>query len=289
MDEILTENEHIRNNMKHKNTFAAFAFAVLAAISGLHAETKPLKALLITGGCCHDYATQKDILKKGIEARGNIIVVQIHTGDGSVKPNLPIYGLPEYANGYDVVIHDECAAGINDDEVVKGVLFPHKNGIPSVNLHCAMHSYRIGAFNKPIEEIGTPTSQWFEYLGIQSTGHGPQKPVSIVHVDREHPITKPLEDWVTGNEELYNVLKLFPTAHALSTGEQGGQKAVVAWTNDYKGTRVFNTTIGHNNETVAAARYLDLVTRGLLWACGKLDKEGNIAEGYGPVKAETNK
>ena len=45
------------------------------------------------------------------------------------------------------------------------------------------------------------------------------------------------------------------------------------WINQYgpKKTRVFSTTIGHNNETVADARYLDLVTRGLLWACDKLD------------------
>ncbi|MBC8117763.1 MAG: hypothetical protein H7062_25515, partial [Candidatus Saccharimonas sp.] len=27
------------------------------------ARPKPLKALLILGGCCHDYAKQKDILK----------------------------------------------------------------------------------------------------------------------------------------------------------------------------------------------------------------------------------
>jgi type 1 glutamine amidotransferase len=56
----------------------------------------------------------------------------------------------------------------------------------------------------------------------------------------------------------------------------------VAWINDYQGTRVFSTTVGHNNKTVADDRYLDLVTRGLLWACGKLDEQGVIAPGYGP-------
>ena len=35
----------------------------------VHAETKPLKALLIAGGCCHDYAKQHEILSKGIQAR----------------------------------------------------------------------------------------------------------------------------------------------------------------------------------------------------------------------------
>jgi type 1 glutamine amidotransferase len=54
----------------------------------------------------------------------------------------------------------------------------------------------------------------------------------------------------------------------------------VAWGNDYGKTRVFNTTIGHNNVTVGDARYLDFVTRGLLWACGKLDDQGKPTPGY---------
>ena len=36
---------------------------------------------------------------------------------------------------------------------------------------------------------------------------------------------------------------------------------------------MFATTLGHNNDTVADARYLDLVTRGLLWSVGKLDDQ----------------
>jgi hypothetical protein len=35
---------------------------------------------------------------------------------------------------------------------------------------------------------------------------------------------------------------------------------------------------------VADPRYLDLVTRGLLWACGKLDDQGQPLPGYGPKK-----
>ena len=50
----------------------------------------------------------------------------------------------------------------------------------------------------------------------------------------------------------------------------------MAWTNLYKGkTRVFATTLGHNNETVNDPRYLDLVTRGLLWSVNKLDGRGS--------------
>ena len=47
---------------------------------------------------------------------------------------------------------------------------------------------------------------------------------------------------------------------------------MVAWTNTYNGkSKVFGTTLGHNNTTVADTRYLDLITRGLLWSVGKLD------------------
>ncbi len=272
--------------MKTNTTILALALAGLSALPSAFAETKPLKALLITGGCCHDYKTQKDILKKGIEMRANIVVDQIHTDNSSTKPDLPIYGMPEYAKGYDIVIHDECAAGINEDEIVKGVLAPHKAGTPGVNLHCAMHSYRIGNPGDEVKELGTPHSQWFEYLGLQSSGHGPKKPVAIVFTDKEHPITNGFADWTTVDEELYNNVKVFDTAHPLANGTQLGKEFVVAWTNDYNGTRVFSTTIGHMNETVEDPRYLDLVTRGILWACGKIDDKGGIADGYGVENAK---
>jgi type 1 glutamine amidotransferase len=46
----------------------------------------------------------------------------------------------------------------------------------------------------------------------------------------------------------------------------------VAWTNLHKSkTRVFSTTIGHNNATVEDDRYLDFVARGILWATGRLE------------------
>jgi type 1 glutamine amidotransferase len=48
--------------------------------------------------------------------------------------------------------------------------------------------------------------------------------------------------------------------------------------------RVFGTTIGHHNETMRQETYLDLVTRGLLWAAGKLDESGKPKPGYEAVR-----
>ena len=70
------------------------------------------------------------------------------------------------------------------------------------------------------------------------------------------------------------------------SGEKKDVETVVAWTNEFgpKKTHIFSTTIGHNNETVADARYLDMVTRGVLWAAGKLGDDGKPAAGYEAVK-----
>lgn len=256
-------------------------------------DIAPLRALLLTGGCCHDYAAQKDILKQGLEARANVTVDIIYSPDTDTKPQLPIYGNADYAKGYDVVIHDECAADVNDPEVVKAVLAPHRAGIPGVNLHCAMHCYRIG---NPADkaESGSERAMWFDYLGLQSSGHGAQLPITLKVIDSDHPIMRNLPGWESGwttvNEELYNNVQVFPTATPLVHGSQVvGRGAstktnefVSVWVNDYHGVRVFSTTVGHNNATVSDPRYLDLVTRGLLWACHKLDDDGKPLPGYGP-------
>lgn len=285
----------MKNAMMTKfKTVSVLGLMALGSVANLPAADapKPLKVLLITGGCCHDYDKQKDILKQGIEARANVVIDQVHTSDGSTKPPLAILGKPDYAAGYDVVIHDECAADISDQATVEGVLKPHRDGVPGVNLHCAVHSYRIGNPGDPVTP-GTPHGLWFEYLGLQSSGHGPQLPIAISFTDAKHPVTAGLTNWTTINEELYNNIHVFDTTHTLARGRQltrqrdGSPKTndcVVVWTNEYgpKKTRVFTTTIGHNNATVADPRYLDLVTRGVLWATGHLNQDGTPATGYGP-------
>lgn len=225
------------------------------------AETKPLRALLITGGCCHDYAKQHLILSEGIQARANVQVDVVWTDDRTTTPSFPLYDKADWAAGYDVIIHDECAAGIKDLALVRRVIDAHKT-IPAVNLHCAMHSFRTG------------TDDWFKFLGIQSSAHGPQLPIALTMVNRTHPITATQTDWTTIKEELYNNIALFdaqPLIRGKQTVKEKDVESVVAWTNEKQGARSFSTTIGHNNETVSDPRYMELVVRGLLWACDKLE------------------
>jgi type 1 glutamine amidotransferase len=266
----------------------AIAVAFAACASHAADEPEPLEVLLVAGGCCHDYAAQTRILKEGIEDRINAHVTIAYTPNKSTSATFEIYEKDDWAANYDVVIHDECSATVTDKEYVGRILKAHRDGTPAVNIHCAMHSYRWGDFKKPVE-VGGDNAGWFEMVGLQSTGHGPQFPIDVAY-DKDHPITKSLADWTTINEELYNNVQILPSANAIATGKQAVknkgkpkmEEAVVAWTSEYgpKKTRIFSTSLGHNNDTVADRRYLDLVCRGILWTTGHLDDAGKPTPGY---------
>ena len=271
-----------------RRTFLARAAAIAlsaAAFVGLgqfaHAEDaksgeKPIRALFVCGGCCHDYAKQKDIITQGISARANVVWTIAYDPDKGTKHLNPVYENPEWSKDFDVVVHDECTADVKDLAVIDNILKPHKAGLPSVVLHCGMHCYRSEGWPKTV----TP---WFEFTGLQTTGHGAQLPIELTFTDPESAITKGMESWTTIKEELYNNIagKVLDTAKPLARGKQVSKgkdgkenvsETVLAWTNMYNGkTKVFATTLGHNNETCGDARYLDLVTRGLLWSVDKLD------------------
>src|SRR5258705_8472429 len=204
-------------------------------------ETKPIRALLVMGGCCHDYRQQRKLLTEGISARANVEWTIVHEGDGSTSHKMSIYDDPDWSKGYDVVVHDECCADVKDKDFVEGILKPHRAGLPAVNLHCAMHCYRV-SFDT--------FKDWFEFTGIDSRAHGAQEPIALNFVDPNQPIIHGMTNWTTIPEELYNNIKVYDTVTPLAYGQQGNTKTVVAWVNNYHGTRVFSTTLGHNNETV---------------------------------------
>jgi hypothetical protein len=241
--------------------------AALSLAPAVRAGDKPIRALLVAGGCCHDYKRQKDILSEGISARANVQWAIAYDPDGGTTHLNPVYDKDDWAKGFDVILHDECSADVKDLKVIDRILKPHREGLPAVVLHCGMHSFRSAGWPQKV----TP---WFEFTGLPSTGHGAQLPIAVTYVDKDNPITKPLQDWTTINEELYNnsAGKLLETAQPLAKGKQTGPDVVAVWTNTYNGkARVFGTTLGHNNATCDDSRYLDLVTRGLLWSVGKLD------------------
>ncbi len=59
-------------------------------------DGKPLKVLLATGGCCHDYKKQGDIIPALLKARGNFEVEVIGPDLAAVQEALRA---PDWASG----------------------------------------------------------------------------------------------------------------------------------------------------------------------------------------------
>jgi putative membrane-bound dehydrogenase-like protein len=250
-----------------------FALAVAAAALGLGRaaeaqdgkEVKPIKALLITGGCCHDYGSQKKILPEAISKIANVEWTIVHQGGSSTKSMIPFYEKEDWYKGYDVVVHNECFADAADPAWTARILKAHREGVPAVVIHCAMHCYR------------DKTDQWFEFLGVTSRRHGANYPFDVVNLTPDDPVMKDFgEKWSTPKGELYIIEKLWPTAtplaHAMSRDTKKNE--VVIWKNLYGDkTRVFGTTIGHHNEEMNDPVFQNYIARGLLWACDKLNDD----------------
>jgi alpha-L-fucosidase len=238
------------------------------------AATKPIRALMITGGCCHDYSNQRNILAQGISARAHVEWTVLQEGGTSTQHKVSVYGQPEWAKGYDVVVHNECFSDEKDPDWLERILQPHRAGMPAVVIHCAMHCYRA------------PTNQWFKFVGVTSHRHGSHFAHEVKNLRPEHPIMKGFPAvWKTPVEELYNIVEVAPTATPLGASYSHETKVEETdiWINTYGQGRVFGTTIGHYNHTMEQAVYLDVVTRGLLWACDKLEEDGQPKPEYGPV------
>ncbi|MBS0262950.1 MAG: ThuA domain-containing protein [Planctomycetes bacterium] len=241
----------------------ASLFLLLCSTAGAQqAKVKPLQVLLVCGGCCHDYENQKVFIAKGMEERAHVQVTMVQQGGTATTSKIELYEKENWAEGYDVVIHDECFSDIPDPTWTARVLKPHKAGLPAVVLHCAMHCYRDG------------TDEWFKFCGVTSRRHGAHYAHEVTNRDAKHPIMATFgTEWANPAGELYWIEKVWDKTHplAVSKNREKGNDEVCVWTNDYEKTRVFGTTLGHHNETVRDPKYLDLITRGTLWACDKLN------------------
>lgn len=244
----------------------ALTGALLAGLSTQSADAlKPIEALVITSGCCHNYRFQTESLTGAISKLAPVNWTVVHEGGTGTRAMIPLYDDPNWAAKYDVVIHNECFADTTDEAYIRRITKAHWNGTPAVVIHCAMHTYRAAGID-----------DWREFLGVTSRRHDHQSRYPVRSVAKTHPIMKSFpEVWTTPKDELYVIEKVWPntTPLAVSLSEADGQTYPVIWTNQHGSARVFGTTFGHSDETFADPVFLNTVARGFLWAAGRLKDE----------------
>lgn len=227
------------------------------------ADEKPLKALLITGGCCHNYPFQAQQLTNALAKLAKVEWTIVNEGGNGTRAEIPLYDKPDWAKGFDVVVHNECFADTTNEVYIQKITSAHRAGVPGVVIHCAMHTYR-----------STKIDDWREFLGVTSKRHDHQSNYPVKLVEPVHPILKGVAtDWTTPMDELYIIEKVWPNTKALATSvsERDKKTYPVVWINQYGKARVFGTTYGHSDDAWRDQNFLTIVSRGTLWAAGQLN------------------
>ena len=251
--------------MKRLSSLATFLTLGIVLVTSRNEQlqaAEPIKALLITGGCCHNYPFQTEAMQKGIARHVEVDWKVVNEGGNGTRAEIDFYNNPDWAKGFDVVVHNECFANTTNADYIKKITTPHHEGVPALVIHCAMHTYRAAE-----------TNDWRKFLGVTSRRHDHQSNYAVKKVLPGHPIMKKFpNDWTTPKDELYIIEKIWPTATPLATSvsERNGETQPVIWVNQYGKAKVFGTTYGHSDATFADPIFTDLLAYGMLWATGKL-------------------
>jgi hypothetical protein len=270
--------------MKHVIASFVVILVLLGLTNGVHAAA-PIKAVVYVGGCCHDYKTMPGVLTGKMS---NLVNVTFDIKPmASAEEMSAAFKDPRFGEGYDVIIYDICFGEKWEDGNYDAAMKLAAKGKPAVFVHCSMHTYRPPRDRKDpklVEREAIADAKWHALVGMDTRVHDKYQPFSTVKVAPDHPILKTFPDhWSTVGDELYNTVKMMPTATPLLTAKlPNSEKAhTVAWVNHYGDTRVFATTLGHDMKTGADPDYQRLLAYGILWACDKLGPDGRPVEGYG--------
>jgi uncharacterized protein len=225
-----------------------------------------LRAMLVTGGCCHDYDAQRVIVTEGLSQRLGPIEWTIHQYDEKKDTRATVYEDVDWAEGFDFVVHNECFGDMKDPRLLHNIVQGHKkSGAAAILIHCSMHSYRNSE----------AADAWRALIGVTSTFHEKAKrSLKVVPTDegRDSKLVASIgESWDTPNGELYIIKQVWPGTTVLATAyskEVDADQAVI-WKREFEGIRVFGTTLGHHNETMRSEPWQESVAAGTRWAIGR--------------------
>lgn len=223
----------------------------------------PIRALIVSGGGSHDFPTQLEILKAGIQERTKPQIKWTVYLDESGRSDVEIPSLKNetWATPFDIVIHHHCFTRVVDPGYIDQILKPHREGVPAVIIHSSLFSFPT---NDP---------RWEAFCGMKAVSHFPEAKVSVGLVEPRHAITAGLSGWESPEEELYVLERIDPEVEVLAAsgivGDAEPQPSM--WTHQFGAAdaRVFATSLGNDAAGLRVPAYLDAVSRGFLWALGR--------------------
>ena len=114
------------------------------------------------------------------------------TDEHPVEPKgeiIPHIFTQDFSKGYDVVFHNHCHVGFQDDAAIDKAINNHiENKVGVVLTHGSFHTF-----------FKTEKEAWDRLCGCNSIKHVHKSPLEVKIVDKTHPVTKALgiDGWKT--------------------------------------------------------------------------------------------
>jgi len=199
----------------------------------------------------------------GHDWKGNFAILQPileKTGDFEVTASADMDELKaENIKKYDLILFYGSGLNFKDADQEKGLTDFVREGKAWAGIHSATDSFKS-------------SDAYWQMVGGRFKGHGGGK-FQVRIMDKEHAITKPLEDFEIQDETYDHAYYKDFQPHSLIRIDRGKEQQSMGWCHEYGKGRVFFTSLGHGREAWANPSFQRLALRGLYWAVGREPKD----------------
>jgi len=228
-----------------------FALAALSVILTTQANAQPLKICLVSGSFEYESDTSLAGFKEYVEAEYDAECTLLSATGWSDLPGL------DALDDCDVALFFTRRLRIDGEQLDKVKEYIDA-GRPVVGVRTASHGFQ----------------NWLEFdklvLGGSYDGHygkGPTCATEIPADAKDHPVIEGIVP-IRSRGSLYKNAHNAEDTHVLMRGSTHEGNEPVAWTREYKGGRVFYTSLGDQND-FQNRTFLRMVTNALYWAADR--------------------
>ena len=209
------------------------------------------RVLLITGG--HKF--NKETFYGAFEKMPSIVFDTLkHPGANS------IFESPEIEK-YDVLVFYDMWQTISDDQQ-KAFLSLLEEGKGMVFLHHSLVSYQ--KWDEFTKIRGGKYYENKDEKSSKNSGYQHDIWLDIEVLDKNHPVTEGIDNFSIFDEGYYNIERL-PDVHPILGTEHEKCAPYVAWTNQYKSSRIVYIMLGHGPEAHENKNFQRLVENAVNW------------------------
>lgn len=227
-------------------------FFVLGCFSN---NSENYKVLIVTGGKKID----RESFLRIFDNLNNITCREV------VQPQANDMYSSSEIDSFDVIIFYDMVQEISEDQK-EAFLNLLTNGKGMVFLHHSLVSYQ--EWDEYEKIIGgrfyQSTNKEDSINFVQSTyRHNVKIPVQIV--DKNHPVTRGLNDFVI-QDEVYGNYKILSRVNPLLTTTLPESEEVIGWTNIYGKSRIVYIQLGHDYHSYEDLNYRRLIQQSIVWS-----------------------